>query len=57
MDGRMAVSNLNGEVATINVVTQKQIPSVLGVAANLKQLHQIKELPMYVTAHWNNEQM
>ena len=42
---------LNGIVASINIITHKEVICVGTLAPNLKQLNQIVELSMNITAH------
>lgn len=45
-------SYLNTEVATVNVIPEKQVPRCGWWSSHFKQFHKIKELPMDVTTHW-----
>lgn len=44
-------TNLNAEITTINVVTEKKISSVCRIPANFKKFHQVKVLAVYVPTH------
>lgn len=43
--------HLYTEVASVHVVSQEEVASVIGWSSNFKQLHQVKELPMNITTH------
>jgi len=46
-------NTLDTEVTTINVITQKEVSRLGGVATNFKQLHQVVVLSVNVTADGN----
>ncbi len=48
---RQAGTYLNTEVSSIDVVTEEEVTSICGIAANLEQLHQVEILPMNVTTY------
>ena len=44
-------NNLRGETSSINVVTEEQVLSVLGVTTDLEEADEVEELAMHVTAY------
>lgn len=49
------VAYLDTKVPSVHVVTKEQIAGGVGGSANLKKLHQVKELPVDITTHWTNK--
>ena len=45
-------AHLYTEVAPVHVVAQEEVAGVVGRSSHLEQLHQVKELPVDVPAHW-----
>ena len=47
----MRRTHLDAEVASINIIAEKEVASFSRVAADLKQLHKIEVLAMHITAN------
>jgi hypothetical protein len=44
---------LNAEIASVNIVTKKQIAGVCWLASNLEQFHKVIKLTMYIPTDYN----
>lgn len=53
LEGPKVKDTLDGEVATIDVVAEEEIPRLGRVTSNLEQLHQIVVLAVNITANGN----
>lgn len=51
LEGPEVKDTLYAEVAAVHVIAEEEIPSLGGVAANLKQLHQVVVLAVDIAAH------
>lgn len=50
-EGNQERHRLDRVVATVNVISHKQVVGVGRIAANAKQLHQVMKLPMDISTH------
>lgn len=46
-------TNLNTEIASINIVAQEKVSSLGGISAYFEQLHEIIVLPMNISTYCN----
>ena len=46
-------TNLNTEIPSVYIVTEKQIPGLSRIATNFKEFHQIKVLAMHIATDSN----
>ncbi len=51
-----AITHLDAEVPSVHVVPEEQVAGAAGGSAHLEKLHQVKELSMDVSTHWNERE-
>lgn len=52
---REPAAYLDAEVPSVHVVSEEQVAGAAGGSAHLKELHQVKELPVDVSTHWTHK--